>query len=329
MASKSNEILHEFSPLMQVYKDGRVERLVGKDVVAASVDQETGVESKDVQISQELDISARLYLPKKAKQGTKLPLLVYFHGGGFSVESAFSPFYHTYLNAVVAEADVVAVSVNYRLAPEHPLPTAYEDSWIALQWVASHSNGEGPETWLRGYADFDRVFLGGDSAGGNIAHNMALKVGLEKLKGVNVEGIFLNCPYFWGKEPVGSEATRLEKKGHLEASSFLGRSYVEATWHFVYPNTTGLDDPLLNPVMESNLSRLGCRRVLVCVAEKDILKDRGWFYKEALEKSEWAGDVEVVEVAGEDHVFNLFFPKGENALSLLKKLASFINGNGL
>ena len=115
----------------------------------------------------------------------------------------------------------------------------------------------------------------------------------------------------------------MEKKGHL---SFWDKSYVEAAWHFVYPNTTGLDDPLLNPVMEPNLSKLGCKRVLVYVAEKDILRDRGWFSKEALEKNEWAGDVEVI---GEDHVFNLFFPKEENALSLLKKLASFINGNGV
>ncbi|CDO97159.1 unnamed protein product [Coffea canephora] len=314
MAANSPEILHDFSPMIRVYKDGRVERLLGKDIVAASVDPETGTESKDVQISPELNISARLYLPKTPRQDKKLPLLVYFHGGGFVVESAFSPPYHTHLNAVVAEAGVVAVSINYRLAPEHPLPTAYEDSWIAVKWVASHSNGQGPEVWLRDYVDFDSVFFGGDSAGGNLAHNMALRVGLEKLDGFNLDGIFLNCPYFWGKEAIGVELKNLEMK-----------AYVEVLWHYIHPKSAGADDPLVNPVMEPNLSRLGCKRVLVYVAEKDILKERGWIYKEALEKSEWGGDVEVVEVAGENHVFNLFFPKGENALSLLKKLAAFIN----
>ncbi|CDP17008.1 unnamed protein product [Coffea canephora] len=59
---------------------------------------------------------------------TKLPLLVYLHGGGFLIKSAFSPTYHAHLNVVVAEAGVVAVSINYRLAPEHPLPLVYEDS---------------------------------------------------------------------------------------------------------------------------------------------------------------------------------------------------------
>ncbi|CDP02970.1 unnamed protein product [Coffea canephora] len=64
---------------------------------------------------------------------TKLSLLVYLHGGGFLIKSAFSLTYHTHLNVVVAEAGVIAVSINYRLAPEHPLPIAYEDSYIAVK----------------------------------------------------------------------------------------------------------------------------------------------------------------------------------------------------
>ena len=58
---------------------------------------------------------------------TKLPLLVYLHGGGFLIKSVFSPTYHVHINVVVAEAGVVAVSINYQLAPEHSLPIAYED----------------------------------------------------------------------------------------------------------------------------------------------------------------------------------------------------------
>jgi hypothetical protein len=62
-------------------------------------------------------------------------VLLYFHGGAFVVESAFGPAYHHYVNALASRAGVLAVSVNYRLAPEHPLPAAYDDSWGALQWV--------------------------------------------------------------------------------------------------------------------------------------------------------------------------------------------------
>ncbi|KAJ6344659.1 hypothetical protein OIU76_006225 [Salix suchowensis] len=57
-------------------------------------------------------------------------------------------------------------------APERPIPAAYEDSW-----AASRSNGDGPEPWLRNHADFHRVFLGGDSSGANIAHNLAVAAG--------------------------------------------------------------------------------------------------------------------------------------------------------
>ena len=61
------------------------------------------------------------------------------------------------------------------------------------------------------------------------------------------------------------------------------------------------------------------------VAEKDGLRDRGWYYKELLEKSEWGGTVEVVEAKGDDHVFHLSNPNCDNAVSLVKKIASFVN----
>ncbi|KAG6383200.1 hypothetical protein SASPL_157055 [Salvia splendens] len=115
---------------------------------------------------------ARIYLPPNADPTKKLPLLVYYHGGGFIVESAFPPLYHKHLNRLVTQANVVAVSVNYRLAPEFPLPIAFEDSWRALKWIA-----EGEEEWINEFADLKSVYLGGDSAGGNIAHNIAMRVG--------------------------------------------------------------------------------------------------------------------------------------------------------
>ncbi|KAF3435384.1 hypothetical protein FNV43_RR22473 [Rhamnella rubrinervis] len=312
----SNEIAQDLSPLIKIYKDGRIERLAGTDIVPATLDPKTGVESTDIVICAETGISARLYLPRTAiNTPQKLPLLVYFHGGGFCVETAFSPLYHNYLNLLASKSNIVVVSVDYRRAPEHPLPAAYDDSWAALKWVASHSEGKGPSEWLNANADLDRVFFAGDSAGGNIAHIMAIRKGLsEETVRFKLIGIVLVHPYFWGKHPIGAEANFDSK----------AREWCGGFWLLACPTTSGFDDPLINPEMDPNLGRLGCERVLVCVAEKDIVKERGYYYKELLEKIGWGGTVEVMEAIGENHIFHLHNPSCDNAIAMLDKVSSFI-----
>ncbi|XP_004505200.1 probable carboxylesterase 12 [Cicer arietinum] len=321
MDSSSNEVVLDLSPLLKLYRNGHVERLSGCDVVPPSFDPTTNVESKDVTISKENNISARIFIPKLNNhdpiQTQKLPLLVYFHGGGFCIQTPFSQKYHKFLNSIVSQTNVIAVSVHYRRAPEHPLPIAYQDSWESLKWVASHINGNGSDEWINRYADFEKVFFSGDSAGANIAHHMGIRVGTEGLQGVNLEGIVLVHSYFWGAERIGSEA---EKSEHL--------GLLENLWRFVCPTTIGSDDPLINPEKDPNLGKLGCKKVLICVAEKDLLKDRGWYYKELLHKIGWGGVVEIVETKGEDHVFHLFNPNCDNAFSLLNQITSFITNSG-
>jgi len=314
MASNPSEVAMDLSPFLKIFKDGTIERVTGNDVVPPSLDPATNVVSKDVVISKDDDVSARIFVPQLSDQSQKLPLLVYFHGGGFCIETPYSPPYHKFLNTVVSKAHIVAVSVHYRRAPEHPVPIPHQDSWTALQWVATHLNGNGPEESLNRHADFGKVFFAGDSAGANIAHHMALRVGIHGLPGINLQGIVLIHPYFWGVERVGSET---QKPDHV--------SMVENLWRFTCPTSSGSDDPLLNPAKDPNLGKLAAKRVLVCVAEKDLLKDRGWFYKELLEKSEWEGVAEVMEANGEDHVFHLFNPDCDSAVSLLNQIVSFIN----
>ncbi|XVE66868.1 hypothetical protein DITRI_Ditri08aG0114700 [Diplodiscus trichospermus] len=271
MSSRESEIAHEFLPFFRAYKDGRVERFFGSDRVPATIDSQDGVSSKDVTIVPETGVSARIFIPRSAQPSQKLPLVVYFQGGGFFMGSPFCSEYHNYVTCLVSKANVIAVSVDYRLAPEHLVPIAYEDSWAALKWVASHSSGDGPEAWLTDYADFQRAFLVGNSAGGNIVHDMAVQAVTEDLNGLK------------------------------------------------------FDDPRINPAVDSRLSRLGCRRVLIFLAEKDNLRERGMFYCETLESSGWDGELMIVETEGEDHAFQLFNPNSEKALALMDKLSTFIN----
>ncbi|KAK4437862.1 2-hydroxyisoflavanone dehydratase [Sesamum alatum] len=316
-ANDSSDILYDISPFIRVYTNGTIQRLIGTTVAPPLTDPITRVQSKDIVIHPKVNLTARLYLPGNADPAKKIPLLVYFHGGAFFTESAASPPYHRHLNSVVARANVVAVSVNYRLAPEHPLPVCYEDSWLALKWVFSHLKGYGrKEPWIKNYVDFRHVHVGGDSAGANIAHNMAIRAGSDHERGgVLLDGLFLNCPHFWGEKRIGFEE---------DASNISIKNMMESIWVHAYPNSRGLDDPLLNPALDPNLSRLGCRKVLVYVAGNDILRGRGWYYKQALRKSGWNGTVKVVLVKGEEHDFGVRFPDAPNAVQMMENFSAFL-----
>ncbi|KAL3621171.1 hypothetical protein CASFOL_036083 [Castilleja foliolosa] len=317
--TNSSTISYQVLPFIRVYTNGTVERLRGTKIVPPSLDPETRVLSIDIQISTNPNISARIYRPDNATWN-KLPLLVYFHGGAFFTESAFSPTYHNFTNSLVANSNVIAVSVNYRLAPENLLPIGYQDSWRALKWIFSHNNNNNNKSdeaimWLKKYVNFSKVYVAGDSAGGNIAHNMAMRAGLDKTGRVVLNGMFLNCPHFWGVKRIGNESIFPESD----------RAGVEGIWVHAYPNSKGSDDPLMNPRKDPNINKLGCKNVLVYVAELDIYKDRGLDYGKMLNESKWGGDVRVVEVKGEYHVFNLNNPDSPKAKDMLQDLAKFLN----
>ncbi|OWM70899.1 hypothetical protein CDL15_Pgr014572 [Punica granatum] len=320
MASKEVEV--EVFPYIRVYKDGTYDRLAGTEVAPPGLDPETDVLSKDIVILPETSVSARLYRPASVPSGQKLPLVVYFHGGAFIISAIADPKYHASLNAMAAEAKALIISVDYRRVPEHPLPAAYDDSWAAIQWVAAQASGDVPhvaeaEPWLKEYADFDRVFLAGDSGGANMSHHLAIRLGeLNSGKRLVIQGIGMIHPYFWGEKPIGGEV-----------SDGMRKALVDSWWRFVCPSNKGCDHPLINPFVDGSpgLDRLACERVLVIVSGKDILKDRGRLYYENLVKSGWPGKAEFVEIEDEDHVFHIFDPNCEKAKNMFRRLAMFIN----
>ncbi|XP_021852457.1 2-hydroxyisoflavanone dehydratase-like [Spinacia oleracea] len=305
----TKEVKVEFTGLIRVFNDGSVERLFAPPHVPPTPeDPETGVASKDIKIPANTNLSARLYLPKLTNNNHHIPLLVYFHGGGFCVESAFSVLNHRYMNTLASQAQVIIVSVEYRLAPEHPLPTAYEDCWTALNWAVSLS-----DPWLATHADLNKLFIGGDSAGGNIVHNIAMRAGQESLDKVKILGAFLSHPYF-----LDDENNQLEM------------DYMYKIWDFVYPTAPGgFNNHMINPtgVGAPRLSALGCSRVLVVVAEKDELRDGAVRYTDALKKSGFQGVVELLEVQGEGHCFHMSNPDTDNAKLVFKRLVTFLTNS--
>lgn len=314
-----SEIAFEFVPIIRKYKSGRVERLLPANPVPPSVDAATGVASKDVTVDPATGLWARLYFPAGTTDA-RLPIVVYIHGGCFVAGSAADAPDHAFLNRLCAGARAIAVSVEYRLAPEHPVPACYDDGWSALRWAAAGSN-----PWLRDRGDRDRLFVVGYSTGGNVAHNVTLRAGssesdsLPLPRGARVSGLALLHPYFLS---AGAD-------GETEATQAWLRAKLEELWGFVCGGrTAGLDDPRVNPVADGapSLRRLGCGRVLVCLAEEE-LRPRGKAYHDGLLASGWPEeDVELLDSVGEDHEFFHREPRSAKALALMDRLVAFIVG---
>ena len=116
------------------------------------------VENKMV-VHMGMNLPVRVYHPQSAKLNLALPALVYLHGGGWTIGDLDT--HDVLCRSLCLQAEVVVVSVDYRLGPEHPFPAAYEDTLAAFHWTVENANELG--------IDASRIAIGGDSAGGNLS----------------------------------------------------------------------------------------------------------------------------------------------------------------
>ncbi|KAH6821195.1 hypothetical protein C2S53_000676, partial [Perilla frutescens var. hirtella] len=173
-------------------------------------------------------------------------------------------------------------------------------------WIAAHADVGGADPWLNECADFRRVFIGGESAGAPIANDVAIRAGVDRFVGVEILGVFLVHPFFGSKEE-------------------------DKLYKLLCPTRSSRDDESrLNPAVDPRIREIAGRGVVFFVAEKDSLRDRGRAYCEGLKKSEWNGEVEILESEGEGHCFHLFNPKIEKAVvAITDRLVALFNGLGL
>jgi acetyl esterase len=122
------------------------------------------IEQRTVGYDELTDIPVRIYWPPVDTDDV-LPVVVFYHGGGWAIGDLDTHDHVARAHAIGAEA--IVVSVDYRLAPEHPFPAGVEDAWAALQWVGEHAAELGGDPTL--------IAVAGDSAGGNLAAVMALR----------------------------------------------------------------------------------------------------------------------------------------------------------
>ncbi len=209
------------------------------------------------------DIPVRIYWP--ASDDTPLPVVVFYHGGGFSLGDLDTHDPVARLHAVSAEA--IVVSVDYRLAPEHPFPAGVNDCWAALQWVAENAAELG--------GDPKRIAVAGDSAGGNLAAVMAH---LARDNG----GPELVFQLLW----YPSVTADLSLPSHTENASapILDRDVIDAFLSWYIPDldiTNPKDIPTtLAPANAADLS--GLPPAYIGTAEHDPLRDDGARYADLL-----------------------------------------------
>ena len=138
------------------------------DIAPARIDH---IENLSVPTRDGQAVPVRLYLPRQAQAQALQPVLVYLHGGGFVVGSIAT--HDSLCRNLCHLAHCAVLSVDYRLAPDHRFPTAFEDAWDVLCWVARHGASHG--------LDASRMAVGGDSAGGTLAAACAVQARDEQL----------------------------------------------------------------------------------------------------------------------------------------------------
>lgn len=312
-------VVEEIQGLIRVHKHGYVERPQVVPCVTASskMSPELNVTSRDMAIDSATNTWARFYVP--ISQHKKMPFLVYFHGGGFCVGSAAWSCYHDFLARLSAKVECVIMSVNYRLAPENPLPAPYDDGLKAIMWVKQQmlhqQHNKGGSEWWTSKCNFSSVFLGGDSAGANIAYNVATRLCAcdgAALRPLNLKGLILIQPFFGGEVRTGSEKCMAQSPG-----SALNLAASDTYWRLALPCGANRDHPWCNPLVKVKLEELKLMRTLVCISEMDILKDRNLEFCDALVRA--GKRVEYGVFRGVGHAFQIL-SKSQVAKSRTKEM---------
>ncbi|WJX49956.1 hypothetical protein P8452_36331 [Trifolium repens] len=316
----SKTIVDECRGVLHVYSDGSIVRKLNP-AFNIPVEENGTVLWKDVVFDSAHNLHLRLYKPANATN-SKLPIFYYIHGGGFCIGSRTWPNCQNYCFKLALQLQVVVVAPDYRLAPENRLPSAIDDGFMAVKWLQEEALSSEPDPWLSHVADFSRVFISGDSAGGNIAHHLAVRLGLgsTELEPVRVRGYVLLAPFFGGTVRTKSEA-----EGPNDA--FLNLELIDRYWRLSISIGENTDHPLVNPFgpHSKSLEEIDLDPILVVVGENDLLKDRVEDYARRLKN--WGKNIEYVEFKGQQHGFFTIDPNSEPSKELMLVIKQFIEKN--
>jgi acetyl esterase/lipase len=165
--------------------------------------------SKDITINNEKKLWARIFRPTKLPSNdntvARLPILIYFHSGGWVIFSPADNDIHKKCSNFASDIPSIVISVAYRRAPESRLPGQYQDARETILWVKKQVTDSNGEKWLRDYGDPSRCYLYGCGCGGNIVFNTAMQIEDMDLEPLKIGGLVMNQPMFSGEKRTASE----------------------------------------------------------------------------------------------------------------------------
>jgi acetyl esterase len=217
----------------------------------------------------------RIYRPNL---GTGVAMLVWFHGGGWTLGSVDVD--DVVCRCLAVQGQVVVLNVDYRLAPENPFPAALNDGRRVLTWARENATRWG--------ADASRVAVGGQSAGGNLATAVSLSCG--------IGGDEAPC-FQLLVSPALDSLCSTDSYDRFGDGYFLTRATMEWSWSTYAPSDRG--NPLVSPSAAEHIA--GLPRTLIVSAEFDPLRDEASAFAHRIAAD--GGEVEVRTYPGMIHGF--------------------------
>jgi acetyl esterase len=206
-------------------------------------------------------IPVRIYTPANVHRP---PVLVYYHGGGWALGSIAT--YDSICRKLARDIPALVVSVDYRLAPEHPFPAAVQDAHLALEWVARNADELG--------GDARRLAVGGDSAGGNLATIVAMRARKDNGPPVSLQALFY----------PSTDISRTDYPSYRQYGQgyWLTTKAVEKFRSFYLPDPRDWSRPEASPLLASDEDLRRLPPTLVMTAGCDPLRDEGQAYADRL-----------------------------------------------
>ncbi|KAJ1275225.1 hypothetical protein BS78_05G120300 [Paspalum vaginatum] len=275
-----------------------------------------GVATRDLVIDRALRLRARLFHPATgaAAGAPPLPVIVFFHGGGFAFFSAASLAFDVACRRLARSACAAVLSVDYRRSPEHRFPAPYDDGLAALRFLDDAKNHPVP-------LDVSRCFLAGDSAGANIAHHVARRYASDaalRKHNVRLAGLIAIQPFFGAEGRTPSE---LRLDGVAPVVSIARTDWM---WRAFLPPCADRTHEAANftsPDAAAGLDSAAFPPVLLAVGGYDPLQDLQRRYGEMLRSK--GKDVRVVEYPDAIHRFYTI-PMFDDARDLMIRIAEFV-----